>query len=83
VARPGSHSLCAGYTPPSTHPPTHQPTQGLDVLFEAAKGSLDQAAPNFQRLAEATILRVPPELYLEQVGGGDGAGPAGSEPGRQ
>jgi hypothetical protein len=37
------------------------------VLFEAAKGSLDQAAPNFQRLAEATILRVPPELYLEQA----------------
>lgn len=42
--------------------------QGINVLYEFAKGSLDQAGTNFQRLAEATILRVPPELYLEQVG---------------
>jgi hypothetical protein len=37
------------------------------VLYECASGSLNQAATNFERLAQATILRVPPELYLEQV----------------
>ncbi|KIZ03817.1 hypothetical protein MNEG_4140 [Monoraphidium neglectum] len=40
--------------------------QGIGVLYECASGSLNQAATNFERLAQATILRVPPELYLEQ-----------------
>ena len=41
--------------------------QGIGVLYDCAAGSLNQAATNFERLALATILRVPPELYLEQV----------------
>ncbi|GBG00297.1 hypothetical protein Rsub_13049 [Raphidocelis subcapitata] len=40
--------------------------EGVAALYEFASGSLDAAGTNFQRLAEAAILRVPPELYLEQ-----------------
>lgn len=49
--------------------PEHRQTllEGIGQLYECASGSLDQAATNFQRLAEATMLRVPMELYLEQA----------------
>ncbi len=64
---------------PTSHlaitPPPLPPPKGIGSLYDCAAGSLDQAGTNFQRLAEATILRVPPELYLEQVcvcGGGGG-----------
>ncbi|KAI8474554.1 MAG: hypothetical protein J3K34DRAFT_124788 [Monoraphidium minutum] len=40
---------------------------GIGVLYDCVLGSLSQAAVNFERLSLATILRVPPELYLEQA----------------